>query len=75
VVFFGLILRFSSSAVLSQGYSVSARSISRKSPLRRRLTPKISVACWASPWIAPTRRCQAAGPKLATRKPGGLRSP
>src|SRR5215475_11243082 len=40
-------LRLSSSAVLSQGYSVSARSISRKSPLRRRLTPRISAASWA----------------------------
>jgi len=34
-------------AELNQGYSVSARSISRKSPWRRRWTPKISAAFWA----------------------------
>jgi hypothetical protein len=34
-------------AVLNQGNSVSARTISRRSPLRRRVMPRIFAASWA----------------------------
>src|SRR5262249_40115171 len=53
-----------------QGYSVSARSISSRSPWRRRLTPKISAASWAFTALGPLfpARCRRLHEPLRNRQ-------